>query len=58
MSQIHHQGEPSESGQLGGLVAMVLLFLFTFGMFFASIAYSNNAAQGSAGQPVPTMARR
>ena len=57
MSQIHHQGDPSESSQLAGLIAMILLFVFTAGMFLASVAYSNNAAQGTAGRPVPTMVR-
>jgi hypothetical protein len=58
MSQLHHQGDPSASSQLSGLIAMVLLAIFTAGMFISSVLYSDNAAQGSAGQPVPTMARR
>jgi len=57
MAQPHH-GEPDQGSQLSGLVAMVLLFIFTFGMFFSSILYSGNAAQGTAGRPVPTMVRR
>jgi len=53
-----HQADPSASSQLTGLIAMVLLAIFTLGMLVSSIMYSDNAAQGSAGRPVPTMARR
>ena len=58
MSQPHHHGDPNASSQLSGMVAMLLLAIFTFGMFISSIMYSANAAQGTAGRPVPTMARR
>ena len=58
MSQLRHSGEPSSASQVTGMIAMLLLAIFTFGMFFSSIAYSSNAAQGSAGRPVPTVARR
>ena len=58
MAQSHHHGDPSAGSQLTGLIAMVLLAIFTFGMFISSVLYSGNAAQGSAGRPVPTMARR
>jgi hypothetical protein len=58
MSQLRHSGEPSSASQVTGLIAMLLLAIFTFGMFFSAIAYSGNAAPGSAGLPVPTMARR
>src|SRR5437870_4937925 len=58
MSQLHHQGDPSASSQLSGVIAMILLAIVTFGMFISSVMYSGNAAQGSAGRPVPTMARR
>ena len=58
MSQLHHSGEPSSASQVTGMIAMLLLAIVTFGMFFSSIAYSGNAAQGSPGLPVPTMARR
>ena len=58
MAQLHHHGDPSPSSQAWGLLAMILLAIFTFGMFISSVLYSGNAAQGSAGRPVPTMARR
>ena len=58
MSEPHHQGDLSASGQLSGLIAVLLLAIVTFGMFISSVTYSGNAAQGSAGRPVPTMARR
>jgi len=58
MAHLHHQGDQDERSQASGLVAMVMLAIVTFGMFFSSILYSGNAAQGSAGLPVPTMARR
>jgi hypothetical protein len=58
MPQLHHQGDPSAASQVTGLIAMLVLAIFTFGMFISSVMYSGNAAQGSAGRPVPTMARR
>ncbi|HEY3107986.1 MAG TPA: hypothetical protein VGL23_04495 [Chloroflexota bacterium] len=58
MSQPHHQGDPSPASQVTGLIAMLLLAIITFGMLISSVLYSGNAAQGSAGRPVPTMARR
>ena len=58
MAQLHHQGDPSPTSQMSGMIAMLLLAIVTFGMFISSVMYSGNAAQGSAGRPVPTMARR
>jgi heme/copper-type cytochrome/quinol oxidase subunit 3 len=57
MSQPHH-GEPDATSQLSGMIAMLMLAIFTFGMFISSVMYSSNAAQGTAGRPVPTMVRR
>ena len=55
----HHAGNRSDEGsQLSGILAMVMLLVFTFGMFFASISFSGSAGEGSAARPAPTVARR